>query len=171
MLRRCDSNCEGRALAILYHHIQRVSIAPVIGAAALILLLDVGTVFSSPAFAKATAFILMNAVFAGVALLKWYQSSLTVELTNDELRWHIGPGPTFRVGRHEISDVRHVHDPWWGGYGTTLLFGTGFFPPKRWTYKVEGDDAVEVRLTRGGWRRLGTDDPQGLLAALKSSVH
>jgi hypothetical protein len=158
-------------LTILYRHTQRVSIAPVIGAAAIILLLDVGTVFSSPASAKATVFILMNAVFAGVALLKWYQSSMTVELTNDELRWHIGPGPSLRVARDEIRSVHHVRDPWWGGYGTTLLFGIGFFPPKRWTYKVEGDDAVEVRLKRGGWRRLGTDDPQGLLAALISAGH
>ena len=158
-------------MLILYHHTQRVSIAPVMGAVAIVLLLDVGAVFSSPASAKATSFILMNAGFVGVALLKWYQSSMTVELTNDELRWHIGPGPTFRVARDEISGVQHVRDPWWGGYGTTLLFGIGFFPPKRWTYKVEGDDAIEVRLKRGGWRRLGTDDPQGLLAALISAAH
>jgi hypothetical protein len=43
--------------------------------------------------------------------------------------------------------------------------GVGFFPPKRWTFRVAGRDAVEVRLKRGGWRRIGTDDPQGLFAA------
>ena len=55
---RCDSNWEGRALAILYRHTQRAAMAPVIGAVAIILLLDVGAVFSSPASAKAIPFIL-----------------------------------------------------------------------------------------------------------------
>ena len=61
--------------------------------------------------------------------------------------------------------MRQARDPWWGGYGTTL-FGVGFFPPKRSTFRIAGRDAVEVRLKQDGWRRIGTDDPQGLLAAL-----
>jgi hypothetical protein len=160
---------EGDVLAILYRHTQRVPVVLVIGAAAIaLLLLDAALASSWPASANATVFI--NVVFAGAVLLLWYQSSMTVELTDGELRWHFGPGPVFRVARDEITGVRYVRDPWWGGYGTTL-FGIGFFPPNRWTYKVAGHDAVEVRLRRGGWRRLGTDDPQGLLAALISGAH
>jgi hypothetical protein len=53
--------------------------------------------------------------------------------------------------------VRH---PLWHGYGIRWL------GPKRWAYIVSGRDAVEVRLKGGGWRRLGTDDPYGLVAAL-----
>jgi len=55
--------------------------------------------------------------------------------------------------------VRH---PWWYGYGIRWL------GPNRWTYIVSGRHTVEVRLKGGGWRRLGTDDPHGLLAALTS---
>ena len=55
--------------------------------------------------------------------------------------------------------MRH---PWWYGYGIRWL------GPNRWTYIVSGRHTVEVRLKGGGWRRLGTDDPHGLLAALTS---
>jgi hypothetical protein len=34
-------------------------------------------------------------------------------------------------------------------------------------YNVSGLDAVELRLTNGDVRRLGTDDATGLAAALK----
>jgi hypothetical protein len=41
--------------------------------------------------------------------------------------------------------------------------------PGRRLYNVSGLDAVELRLKTGDIRRIGTDDPQGLAAALKSS--
>jgi hypothetical protein len=34
-------------------------------------------------------------------------------------------------------------------------------------YNVSGLDAVELRLKTGDIRRIGTDDPRGLAAALK----
>ena len=36
-----------------------------------------------------------------------------------------------------------------------------------WLYNVSGFDAVELRLKSGDVYRLGTDDPEGLSAALK----
>jgi hypothetical protein len=37
-------------------------------------------------------------------------------------------------------------------------------------YNVSGLDAVELRLKSGDIRRIGTDDPHGLAAALKSAA-
>jgi hypothetical protein len=96
-------------------------------------------------------------VFAAVG---WYFSSMTVEVTDDELRWRIGRGGVNRVARSGIESARIVRHPLWHGYGIRWL-GRG-----KWTYIVAGRDTVEVRLKDGGWRRIGTDDPRGLLAAL-----
>jgi hypothetical protein len=147
-----------------YRHTQRTPVVLFIGLTAIILLLvNAGLASSWPASAHFAIFI--HLLFAAVLLLAWALSALTVEITADELRWRFAAGPAFRLARAEIDGVRWVRDPWWGGYGTTL-FGVGFFPPKRWTFRVAGRDAVEVRLRNGGWRRIGTDDPHGLLAAL-----
>jgi hypothetical protein len=149
-----------------YRHTQRIPVLLFIGVSAVVLFaVDATMARTWPASANFTVFI--NLVFAAVLLGAWCLSSMTVELTAQELRWRIGPGPMLRLAREEIDGVRRVRDPWWGGYGTTL-FGIGFFPPKRWTFRIAGRDAVEVRLKQGGWRRIGTDDPQGLLAAFGS---
>jgi hypothetical protein len=42
--------------------------------------------------------------------------------------------------------------------------------PKRWTYIVSGRDTVEARLKSGGFTRLGTNDSDGLIAALTSNA-
>ena len=147
-----------------YRHTQRIPFLLFAGLTMLVLLaVDATLAKNWPASASFTVFI--NLMFAAVLVGAWCLSSMTVELTAAELRWRIGPGPVLRVARDEIEGVRQVRDPWWGGYGTTL-FGIGFFPPKRWTFRIAGRDAVEVHLKQGGWRRIGTDDPQGLLAAL-----
>jgi hypothetical protein len=147
-----------------YRHTQRLPVLLFAGLTVLVLVMvDASLAQTWPASARFAVFI--NLLFAAVLLGAWCLSSMTVELTDDELRWRIAPGPVLRLARDEIDGVRQVRDPWWGGYGTTL-FGIGFFPPKRWTFRIAGRDAVEVRLKQGGWRRIGTDDPQGLLAAL-----
>jgi hypothetical protein len=52
-------------------------------------------------------------------------------------------------------------DRWRNGFG--IRIGPGF-----WLYNVSGLDAVELRLRSDEVRRIGTDDPEGLAAALKS---
>ena len=89
---------------------------------------------------------------------------MTVDVNDEELRWRFGAGWNYRVARHDIEDAQIVRHPWWGGYGIRYA-GTS-----RRTYIVGGRQVVQVRLKQGGWRRLGTDDPQGLLAALNSAA-
>ena len=100
------------------------------------------------------------AILAVLVAAAWYFSSMTVEVTGGELRWYLGPGRAYRIDRSDIEGASIVRHPWWHGYGIRWI------GQNRWTYIVSGRNAVEVRLQGGGWRRIGTDDPEGLLAAL-----
>jgi hypothetical protein len=89
-------------------------------------------------------------------------SSLTVEVTDNELRWYFGPGLwTYRLPLGAIQDVAIVRNQWWNGFGIRARPGFRL-------YNVSGLDAVELRLGADDVRRIGTDDPQGLVDALTS---
>jgi hypothetical protein len=89
-------------------------------------------------------------------------SSLTVEVDGNELRWHFGPGLwSYRLALDDIDKVAIVRNHWWYGWGIRMAPGFRL-------YNVSGLDAVELSLRSGETRRIGTDDPQRLAAALKS---
>jgi len=89
-------------------------------------------------------------------------SSLTVEVEEGELRWYFGPGFwTYRLSLDAIKEVAVVRNNWWNGWGIRMAPGFRL-------YNVSGLDAVELRLGPDDIRRIGTDDPQGLAAALRS---
>jgi hypothetical protein len=87
-------------------------------------------------------------------------SSLTVEISDNELRWYFGPGLwTYRLPLTSIENVVVVRNHWWNGYGIRMAPGFRL-------YNVSGLDAVELRVGANDVRRIGTDDPQGLAQAL-----
>jgi hypothetical protein len=89
-------------------------------------------------------------------------SSLTVEVSDSELRWYFGPGLwTYRLPLEAIQEVAVVRNHWWNGYGIRMAPGFRL-------YNVSGLDAVELRVGTGDVRRIGTDDPQGLAQALNA---
>jgi hypothetical protein len=89
--------------------------------------------------------------------------SLTVEITGNELRWHFGPGLWgYSLALDEIDSVAIVRNHWWNGFGIRMAPGFRL-------YNVSGLDAVELRLKSGDIRRIGTDDPRGLAAAIEQS--
>jgi hypothetical protein len=91
-------------------------------------------------------------------------SSLTVEVGDNELRWHFGPGLwTYRLPLDEIKEVAVVKNHWWNGFGIRMAPGFRL-------YNVSGLDAVELRLKSDEVRRIGTDDPQGLANVLQSQA-
>ena len=97
-----------------------------------------------------------------LAILTWLFSSLTVEVTADEIRWHFGPGLLrYRLALAEIETSRVVRNSWLNGFGIRMRPGFRL-------YNVSGLDAVELRLRSGDIRRLGSDDAEQLAAALKS---
>jgi hypothetical protein len=68
---------------------------------------------------------------------------------------------TYRLPLDEIETVAVVRNHWWNGFGIRMRPGFRL-------YNVSSLDAVELRLKSGDVRRIGTDDPQGLSAALSS---
>jgi hypothetical protein len=85
-----------------------------------------------------------------------------VEVTEDEIRWHFGPGFLhYRIARSDIASVAVVRDSWLNGFGIRMRPGFRLS-------NLSGLDAVKLRLNSGDVRRIGTDDPQGLAAALQS---
>jgi hypothetical protein len=87
-------------------------------------------------------------------------SSLTVEVSDSELRWYFGPGLwTYRLPLTTIQHVAVVRNRWWYGYGIRMAPGFRL-------YNVSGLDAVELRVGTSDVRRIGTDDPEGLAQAL-----
>ena len=138
-----------------YHHTQRGILIVVVCLA--LALLNAAIVWRSGQWSAAIILITLIAI----ALVF---SSLTVELNGKELRWYFGPGFwTYRLPLDEIETVAAVRNHWWNGFGIRMRPGFRL-------YNVSGLDAVELRLKSGDVRRIGTDDPQGLSAALNSRV-
>ena len=59
--------------------------------------------------------ILMLAILGAVVA---FFHSLTVEIGDNELRWHFGPGLwTYRLPLDQIQSVAPVHNHWWNEIG------------------------------------------------------
>jgi len=56
-----------------------------------------------------------------------------------------------------------VHNHWYYGRGIKLT-------PHGWLFNVSGFDAVEIQLKNGRKYRIGTDEPDALLAAIESAA-
>lgn len=90
-------------------------------------------------------------------------SSLTVVVGAGELRWYFGPGLwRTKVPLFAIQEIAVVRNDWWHGLGLRLQPGLRL-------YSVSGLDAVELRLGADDVRRIGTDDPHGLAAAIRAA--
>ena len=143
-------------MATRYRHTQLGVLTVIVMAAAAVLCASLG--FLNPTPAR----WLLWAVAIATIVLAWLFSSLTVEVNDNELNWHFGPGIlTYRIARADIDSVRPVRNSWLNGFGIRMRPGFRL-------YNVSGLDAVELRLKTGDIRRIGTDDPQGLAAALTS---
>jgi hypothetical protein len=102
-----------------------------------------------------------GAVVLGLLIVAWLFSSLTVIVDDTEVRWYFGPGAwSYRTALSDIESARAVRNSWFNGFG--IRVGPNFR-----LYNVSGLDAVELKLKNGEIRRIGTDDPVGLAAALQ----
>ncbi|MEA3502741.1 MAG: hypothetical protein U9R47_08205 [Actinomycetota bacterium] len=63
----------------------------------------------------------------------------------------------------DVTTVRQVRNTWIQGWGIRKISGG-------WMYNVWGLDAVEVDLSSGDVFRIGTDDPENLLAAISLQI-
>jgi len=97
-------------------------------------------------------------------LIAWLFSSLTIEVSDRDLVSYFGPG--FWCKRVPLTDIAGVERA-----TTSALEGWGIrITPRGMLYNVAGRDAVEIRLARGRRFRLGTDDPDGLVTAIRTHL-
>lgn len=68
--------------------------------------------------------------------------------------------PRRRIDLAEIDTTAAVHNSWWYGWGLRKV-------PGGWMFNNSGRDAVELTLRSGKVFRIGTDQPDELLAALE----
>ena len=91
--------------------------------------------------------------------------SLSVRVSEQELRWFFGPG---LIRKHEqiqdIASCTRVTNKWWWGWGIR------FHPFGNWLYNVSGFDAVEISMKSGRKFRLGTDEPAYLEQAINEAI-
>lgn len=119
--------------------------------------LALGELLPIPAFA-------MGIVFGVLTILTVMFSSMTIEVTESEIRWFFGPG-LFRkqISLEEVGEYKKVRNPWWMGFGIHA-FGTG------WIYNVSGMLGVEIELKGGSFIRLGSDEPNYLVQAIEDAI-
>ena len=87
-------------------------------------------------------------------------SMLTVIVDGDQIRIYFGRGwPRRTVSKREVTAVMPVRNQWWHGLGIRII-------PKGTLWNVWGLDAVELTLESGRVFRIGTDDGDGLAAAI-----
>lgn len=86
--------------------------------------------------------------------------SLMVSVTRSYVELAYSSGwPKKRIERADIVSVEPFRIPWWYGIGIRAT-------PKGWMWSVWGRSTVLVTLANGRGFLIGTDDPDGLAAAL-----
>ena len=101
----------------------------------------------------------MLGLFPALTLIYVGFLRLTVIVDCDEVRLAYTFGwPRRRIDRARIRSAVPQRIPWWYGWGIRRT-------PKGWMWNAWGRDAVLVSLADRGFL-VGTDDPDGLAAAL-----
>ncbi|MES3629484.1 MAG: hypothetical protein PPP56_04900 [Longimonas sp.] len=87
--------------------------------------------------------------------------ALTVEVTPTTVRWYFGWGVWSKeIPLAALRKVEPVTYPWYYGYGIR-------YTPEGWLYNVSGTQAVKLVLRNGTPLLVGTDDPEGLVRAVR----
>jgi len=95
-------------------------------------------------------------------------STLTVRVNVGGVDVRFGPGWIGKtIPMRDIQSAKVVTYPWITGYGIRFW---GDAEGSGWLYNVDGDKAVELKLQDGSRFRIGTDEPELLLAAVESAL-
>jgi hypothetical protein len=102
-------------------------------------------------------------VLAVLALALVLFNSLTVEVKNNSLVCRFGVGLIQKkFPLSEIKGVCVVQNPWYSGWGIRWR------PGRYVLWSVSGFQAVELALKDGNRFRIGTDEPEELLNAIRN---
>lgn len=97
-----------------------------------------------------------------VCLVLFYRLKITIE--DETLCASFGPGVIRKKVRlTDIVGCEPIRIRWWYGWGIHLT-------PYGWLYNISGFDAVAITLRDERKIALGTDDPHGLIAAIRDSI-
>ncbi len=89
---------------------------------------------------------------------------LTVTVDEEAVMARFGIGLLRKKIRlSDIKSATQVRNKWWYGWGMRM-------GPSGWMFNVSGLDAVEIEFKGGGRFRIGTDEPEELLGAIRSSL-
>src|SRR4030065_1549345 len=109
-----------------------------------------------------TAYLLITVAVLAAALIMF--CTLTVFADNVEVGFYCGPGIIRKKFLYsDIESVTQVRNHWLLGWGIRW-FGRG------WLYNVSGLDAIELKLKSGKLVRIGTDEPERLMAFLQANM-
>ena len=141
-------------------HYSHTQSQPVIAAALGVVALAVCVV----GVVAAVGLLIVGVFLAAIALLAWAFSALTVEVgpSTIEVSFRMGR-PKRVIQRADILRVQAVRNSWWYGWGVRWI-------PGGWMWNVWGLDAVELGLAGERNFRIGTDDPEGLTAAIAAGA-
>ena len=102
--------------------------------------------------------------FALLIVLGVVAARLTASVSEHSVTATFGWGwPRHSTDVADIVSARAVRNGWWHGWGIRKVSGG-------WMYNVAGHDAVELELRSGGVFRIGTDEPDALLAAVERVI-
>lgn len=91
--------------------------------------------------------------------------SLTVEIKNGFVQCVFGPGLVKqKIKLSDILNVYTVKNPWYSGWGIHGI------PGKYVVWNVSGFDAVEIQLSTFKKFRIGTNEPDKLLEAIRENM-
>ena len=103
-------------------------------------------------------FLLIPLAIVTVLFLAFRSLMVSVTPTHVEVAYFFG-WPRRRIERTDIVSVEPFRIPWWYGIGIRAT-------PKGWMWSVWGRSTVLLTLANGKRFLIGTDDPDGLAAAL-----
>ena len=139
-----------------YQHTQ-IGHAIIWSVLAVILIASGGLIRASADLATAVVSIILL-----ICLLLFYK--LTITIDDETLCASFGPGIIRKKARlAEIARCEAIRIHWWYGWGIHLT-------PFGWLYNVSGFDAVAITLRDGRKFALGTDDPHGLITAIRAGT-
>lgn len=104
-------------------------------------------------------FLVLPAALMAVFFFGFRSLMVTVTTTEVELAYTAG-WPTKTIERASIVSAEPLRIPWWYGVGIRRT-------PNGWMWSVWGFDTVLLNLSDGRHFLIGTDDPEGLAAALR----
>lgn len=145
-----------------YHHTQRgLLIQVLIGLVSIAILV---TAVVSFIYGSISGGVISLAVAVLLILVLCLFHSLTVHVSKELIQVKFGVGlihTSFSVS--EIRAVKTVRNHWISGWGIRWI-------PGGWLFNVSGFDAVELNMANGRRYRIGTDEPQALLAAIEAAM-